>query len=157
MPDPVLAPVYRFRVRIKPGPRFRQEVPQIWRDIEIASNQTLYNLGQAIPLAFGFTERHLWSYFWNNQPWDQESEITMQKAGRMTVGKTDFPGDEGKGEFLFIFDYSDEWRFGVKLVGEHTEIDPDSNYPRVVEQHGEAPPQHPDAEEDVERVEDEDE
>jgi Plasmid pRiA4b ORF-3-like protein len=46
-------------------------------------------------------------------------------------------------EFLFLFDYGDEWRFGVKLV-RRGEVEPGARYPRVLASQGEAPPQYPD-------------
>jgi len=153
----LLPPVYRFRVRVKPGFMFQQEVPHVWREIEVASNQTLYDLGQAIPLAFEFTDPHLWSYFMSNRAWDQATEVTMQQAGRMKIGETEYPGAAGKKEFLFLFDYGDEWHFGVKLVKTFPELDSDTNYPRVADKQGAAPPQYPDLEEDEEEDEEEEE
>jgi hypothetical protein len=46
-------------------------------------------------------------------------------------------------EFLFLFDYGDEWHFGVKLV-RSGEVEPGARYPRVLAGQGEAPPQYPD-------------
>ena len=55
----------------------------------------------------------------------------------------------GKKEFLFLFDYGDEWLFTVGLIGLGRR-EPKATYPRVVKQVGEAPPQYPDLEEDEE-------
>jgi hypothetical protein len=46
-------------------------------------------------------------------------------------------------EFMYLFDYGDEWRFKVRVYA----IGPDASdgeYPRVVESVGEAPEQYPD-------------
>ena len=45
-------------------------------------------------------------------------------------------------EFLFLFDYGDEWHFGVQLVRTATARQPDAQYPQVVASHGQAPPQY---------------
>ena len=51
-------------------------------------------------------------------------------------------------EFLFLFDYGDEWHFGVKLRRVSEQVEPRVQYPRVVASQGDAPPQYPDFEED---------
>jgi hypothetical protein len=50
---------------------------------------------------------------------------------------------------LFLFDYGDEWRFKVGLIGLGRK-EPNAVYPRVLKRVGEAPPQYPDLEEDEE-------
>ena len=52
------------------------------------------------------------------------------------------PGTSGKKEFLFLFDYGDEWHFRVKFMGRSDTVEPGAAYPRVVAQQGEAPPQY---------------
>jgi hypothetical protein len=50
---------------------------------------------------------------------------------------------------LFLFDYGDEWRFKVELIGlGRKELN--AVYPRVLKRVGEAPPQYPGLEEDEE-------
>ena len=45
-------------------------------------------------------------------------------------------------EFMYLFDYGDEWRFKVRLHAINENADPDVEYPRVVESVGDAPPQY---------------
>jgi hypothetical protein len=54
-----------------------------------------------------------------------------------------YPGKTGKKEFLFLFDYGDEWHFGVKLLGTSDKKTPRARYPRVTARRGKAPPQYP--------------
>jgi hypothetical protein len=49
---------------------------------------------------------------------------------------------------LFLFDYGDEWRFRVSLKETGTK-QPKVRYPRVVTIRGNAPPQYPDPDEDI--------
>lgn len=57
----------------------------------------------------------------------------------------------GKGQnFLYLFDYGDEWRFNVRVHAINEDADPDAQYPVLVESVGEAPEQYPDWEEDDE-------
>ena len=67
----------------------------------------------------------------------------VRRTGLSTV----FP-EPGK-QMLFLFDYGDEWRFKVELIGLRRK-EPNAAYPRVVKRVGEAPPQYPDLEEDEE-------
>jgi hypothetical protein len=59
-------------------------------------------------------------------------------------------------EVLFLFDYGDEWHFGVKLLKASDATTPGAAYPRVVASAGVAPPQYPDLEEDWDDEDDED-
>jgi hypothetical protein len=161
-PEP---PISTFRVRILGGFYVPEEARSVWREIEIAANQTLAELGEAIPLAFGFDDPHLWSFFLSGRAWDRESEYALQSepdplggprphaARRIAIREVPLPGAAGKKEFLFLFDYGDEWHFGVKLVRLSSTVEPGARYPRVVAQAGEAPPQYPDLE-DEEEVDD---
>ena len=54
-----------------------------------------------------------------------------------------YPGKTGKKEFLLLFDYGDEWRFGVKLLGIAEKKTPRARYPRVTARRGKAPEQYP--------------
>src|SRR5215472_11779741 len=148
-------PIYTFRVRILGGFLAPADARSIWREIEVAANQTLADLGTAIPLAFGFDDPHLWSFFLSGQAWDRATEYALDSqpdpfggpparaARQVRIGEVPFPGATGKKEFLFLFDYGDEWHFGVKLVRQSPTVEPGAHYPRVVAQMGDAPPQYP--------------
>ncbi len=49
-----------------------------------------------------------------------------------------------KQEFLYLFDYGDEWRFKVRVHAIDEDADPETGYPRLVESVGDAPSQYPD-------------
>jgi Plasmid pRiA4b ORF-3-like protein len=149
-PEP---PIYTFRVRLPGAGRRGQGV---WREIELSANQTLADLGEEIPLAFDFTDPHLWSFFLSGKAWDSTTEYALQPsagpfggpragtAARTPLREVPFPGAEGKAEFMFLFDYGDEWRFRVKLVRVNPTSTVGAHYPRVVALQGDAPPQYPD-------------
>ena len=59
------------------------------------------------------------------------------------IREVPFPGKTGKKEFLFLFDYGDEWRFGVKLLDAKGMLTPGAEYPRVTASRGDAPEQYP--------------
>ena len=154
------APIYIFRVRIRRGFYAPEHARDLWREIEIAANQTLGALGEAIPLAFGFDDPHLWAFFLSGKPWDRATEYALDStpdifdgsrpraARRARIREVPWPGAAGKKEFLFLFDYGDQWHFGVKLVRTRETVTPGAQYPRVIASHGDAPPQYPQLEED---------
>jgi hypothetical protein len=161
-------PIYVFRVRILGGYYAPEAARAVWREIEVAANQTLADLGTAIPLAFDFDDPHLWSFFLSGRAWDRQSEYALHSepdlmdgprphaARRIAIRDIPLPGAAGKKEFLFLFDYGDEWYFGVKLVRLGSNVEPGARYPRIVAQAGQAPPQYPDVDDD-EDDEDDDE
>ena len=57
-----------------------------------------------------------------------------------TLGELDL---QPKQEFLYLFDYGDEWRFKVRVYAINPDA-PEGKYPRIVESVGEAPEQYPD-------------
>ena len=143
-----------FRVRIAgfcaPG-----YGPSVWREVELSAGQSLAELGEAIPPAFGFEDDHLWSFFLSGKPGDRASEYAGPPDSLdPTVGRQERRADElrvddapAKEEFLFLFDYGETWHFGVKLV-RTGEVEPGARYPRVVASQGTAPPQYPDLDEE---------
>lgn len=52
--------------------------------------------------------------------------------------------------FLYLFDYGDEWKFNVRVHAINENADPNTPYPRLVESVGEGPEQYPDWEEEEE-------
>jgi hypothetical protein len=52
-------------------------------------------------------------------------------------------------KMLFLFDYGDEWRFKVEVIGLGEKV-PKARYPNVVKSIGTAPPQYPDLDEELE-------
>lgn len=164
-PEP---PIYTFRVRILGSYVVPIEKSAVFREIEVAANQSLADLGMAIPLAFDFDDPHLWSFFLSGKAWDEHSEYAMLNepsmfdrepppaAGDIQIRDVPFPGVRGKQEFLFLFDYGDEWHFGVKLLRTSETLEPGARYPRVVASSGEAPPQYPDEEDDWDEWDEED-
>ena len=73
-PEP---PIYTFRVRILGGVSAPADASAVWRELEVAANQTLADLGEAVPRAFGFTEPHLWSFFLSGRAWDAATEYVL--------------------------------------------------------------------------------
>jgi hypothetical protein len=106
---------------------------------------------------------HLWSFFLSGKPWDAATEYALSPSPDPVGGRRARAADRlrirdapaGK-EFLFLFDYGDEWHFGVRLIRTGEAPNPGVRYPQVVASHGQAPPQYPAVEDDWdEQAEDE--
>jgi hypothetical protein len=46
-------------------------------------------------------------------------------------------------QMQFLFDYGDNWRFRVKVIGLGEKV-PKARYPKILKTVGQAPPQYPD-------------
>jgi hypothetical protein len=102
---------HTFRVRILGGFNAPPHARQIWRELELTGDQTLGDLGEAIPLAFGFDDPHLWSFFLSGKPWDEATEYALSPApdpvgGRRAraADRLRIPDVPAGMEFLFLFD-----------------------------------------------------
>lgn len=132
----------------------------ISRNIEISEDANLYKLAEAINDAYGFDFDHPFGFFrkvthnWNglaeSEHYELFADISDEKLEQDTAGsvkKTKIPqvwkniGDK----MLFLFDYGDEWRFIVELIG-FGEKEANIKYPRVIKQKGQAPEQYPNSE-----------
>jgi hypothetical protein len=78
-------------------------------------------------------------------PFDEPSG----KATRTLIRDVPYPTKAGKEEFLYLFDFGDEWYFGVKLAGTKPTIDAKARYPRVSARQGTAPEQYPDLDDEA--------
>lgn len=141
MPDRLKT--YLFKVQL-------QWMPSVWRTIEVRENQTLHQLHRAIQRAFNWDDDHLYSFFLSGEAWDRRTEYASPYAEgeRSARARLDSLGLRSGQRFLYLFDYGDDLRHDVEVLNMNDRPDP-VRYPRILEVHGEAPPQYPDiAEED---------
>jgi len=123
-----------------------------WRDrhvsrtIELLADQTLHVLHHAIQGAFELDADHLYAFFLNNNAWDRTFEYGGPRVDRSphqadSVALGALPLRMNK-RILYLFDFGDDLRHEVRMVGEGT-ADANERYPRVVESVGAPPPQYP--------------
>jgi hypothetical protein len=132
---------------------------KVFRDIEIPSKASLYELAEAIVGAFRFDFDHAFGFYSGKtrrtmMEADPKYELFVdmgEDTGARSVKKTAvgdaFPRINY--EMTFLFDYGDEWHFPVKLIGTGTKV-AKVRYPRVIASTGEPPQQYPDVDEDDE-------
>jgi hypothetical protein len=120
-----------------------QRKRSVWQLIEIAENQTLDDLHYAILSAVDFDSDHLYSFFMSGRAWDETTEYASPysegpSAAQVKIGDLSL---RMKQRFLYLFDYGDEHRFEVQLMGINPEA-PKGRYPKIVEEHGRPPRQY---------------
>ncbi|MBC8449852.1 MAG: SEC-C domain-containing protein [Chloroflexi bacterium] len=120
-----------------------QRKRSVWQLIEIAADQTLDDLHYAILSAVDFDSDHLYSFYMSGRAWDDSTEYASPYADGPSADEVKI-GDLSlrmKQKFLYLFDYGDEHRFDVQLVGVNPEA-AKGQYPRIVESHGKPPQQY---------------
>jgi hypothetical protein len=132
-----MAAVYRFRVSF-------EDHTDIYRDIEILSSQSFYDLHEAIQQAIGFDASKNATFYISNDYWRREKEVPLQitlesadKKGKSKSQKTylcDYIDDPHQ-KLIYYFDYDKVenavWTFTVELI-KLTPEDSSALYPRTV-------------------------
>ena len=140
------ASTHLFRVAL-------QDEPTLLREIEIASDKKLVDLAQAIVRAFDFEFDHAFGFYsalrgrevMRAQPKYEVFADMGERDDSGSVKRTRvaeaFPAVGHT--MLFLFDYGDDWRFVVEVIG-LGEKEPKVRYPRVLSKVGRSPEQYPD-------------
>jgi len=130
--------------------------PKLYRDIEIPGSKKLYDLAAAIVAAFGFDFDHPFGFYSLHKGNIYRSPIKYElfadmnpdsDAGSVKRTRVCEAFHEIGHKMTFLFDYGDNWQFGVELMEEHAK-EQGAKYPRVVKKVGTAPPQYPREDED---------
>lgn len=121
------------------------------RDIEVLGRESLYNLAGYIVNAFGFDFDHAFGFF--NKLTGKISESTERYELFADEGETVDDITKGvakeyiykvfceKKKMLFLFDYSDNWRFTVECTQIYPP-NPKREYPRLAAKRGRTPKQY---------------
>jgi hypothetical protein len=113
--------------------------------IELRSEQTLEDLHFAIQQAINWDADHLYSFYMNGELYDDRYGFACPfEKDRPPWTNEAVLGELGLvlgHKFLYYFDYGDSHKFEVEVVEIHPRAD-DGKYPRLVESHGEMPPQY---------------
>lgn len=117
--------------------------PHVWRTVELLEDQTLHDLHNIIQEAFEWDDDHLYAFFMTNKAWDRRGEYghpwsDMPDASEVQLRDLHLVPRK---KFLYIFDFGDEIRHQITVLHRRDE-EPGARYPRILEVHGEAPPQY---------------
>jgi hypothetical protein len=129
---------------------------KLYRDIEIGSGRSLYDLAEGIVAAFGFDFDHAFGFYskltgrYTDAPLRYELFADMEDADRDAKGVKRSTVAQAFSKIgtkmLFLYDYGDEWRFTVELIAFTTMSK--SRRPELVASMGKAPEQYPDLDEE---------
>jgi hypothetical protein len=118
------------------------------RTIAVREDQTLEQLHEALRIAFGWADAHMYSFWMSGKWWDSESvryqtpfeldpDDEDTRSGRVAVA--DLSLRKGK-TIAYLFDFGDEWRVLLTVVDRWEAGD--ETYPQIVEASGTPPPQY---------------
>lgn len=122
------------------------EEEDVFRDIEICSNQSFLELHSAIQEAFDFDHSQLASFHLSNDEWERGEEFTLMDMGgdekrlmeSTTLGEHITTKNQ---KLLYIFDFMLMWTFFMEVVAifpKNTE----RTLPEIVLSVGDAPDQY---------------
>lgn len=135
--------IFKFRVIINTE-------EDVFRDIEIETDDFFDSFHKAILSAFDFTEGEMASFYLSDDTWSQGEEVTlmeMNEGGNGTQTKSMnevrladlLSGPDDK--LVYVYDFFRMWSFYVELV-EAKKAAPSTIYPRVTLVYGDAPDQN---------------
>lgn len=137
--------IFRFRVIL-------DAKEDVFRDIEINSENTLEEFHNAITQSFGFEGQEMASFYVSNEQWEQGEEIALFDMSEgidsvriMNDTAIDDVTYREQPRLLYVYDFLSMWTFLVELA-DIAEINPDQNYPNLMFSHGELPDQAPEKE-----------
>ncbi|MFT5875426.1 MAG: hypothetical protein ACI8WT_004419 [Clostridium sp.] len=116
----------------------------VWSKIRLSADYTLYDLHNAIQDAFEFDDDHMYSFFMDGKAWSKNVFTCDGDEGpfvdEVEIGELEL---YEKQNFLYLFDYGDQWEFNVEVfnIGETKEK---LLNPEIIESKGEIPEQYPD-------------
>ena len=122
---------------------FRVSLGSVWRTIAISSEDTLHDLHLAIQDAFDFDDDHLYAFYMDNRRFsDYRFEHPYSDDGPWAddavIGNIHLVVNQ---QFLYLFDFGDEWHFDVRLVEIQTDK-PVLPRPEILQRKGKAPEQY---------------
>jgi hypothetical protein len=133
--------IFKFRVIINTE-------EDVFRDIEIATDDSFESLHKAILSAFDFDEGEMASFYMSDDTWSQGEEVSLMEMSEGGSNKTKSMSDVALDSMLgkpddkmvYVYDFLRMWSFYVELV-EVKKAAASTIYPRVALVFGDAPEQ----------------
>ena len=137
--------IYRFRIIL-------DAKEDVFRDIEIDSENTLEELHNSITQAFGFEGNEMASFYVSNENWEQGEEIAlfdmsegMDSIRIMNETSIEDVTDRNQPRLLYVYDFLSMWTFLVELA-DIAESDSNQIYPNLMFSYGSLPDEAPEKE-----------
>jgi hypothetical protein len=132
--------VYKFRLTF-------EDYEDIYRDIEIKSSQTFFDLHEIILQSIGFDMKHAGSFFASDDFWRKGEEVTLLEEdlepGVRLMKKVKISSlvIQPNQRFIYLYDKQALWSFQLELIKLIPE-DAAAKYPRCIKSIGQAPKQY---------------
>jgi len=132
--------VYKLRVSF-------EEHEDIYRDIEVRSSQTFYDLHEVILQSIGFDTKHAASFFVSDEYWRKNDEITLLEEDledgvklmkKVKISSTVVQPNQ---RYIYLYDKQVLWSFNIEMIKLVPE-DVRAQYPRCIKTVGQAPKQY---------------
>jgi hypothetical protein len=118
------------------------------RTIAVRADQTLEQLHEALRLAFGWADPHMYAFWMSGKWWDGETvcyqtpfeldpDDELARSGRVAISEL---GLRKGRSIAYLFDFGDEWRLLLKVVDRWDAED--ESYPMLIDAEGVPPPQY---------------
>jgi hypothetical protein len=121
----------------------------IFRDLEIESDNTLEDFHNVITQGFGFKGDEMASFYTCDDAWNQEEEIALFDVGGdgddlrlMNETVLEDVLSETSPKLIYVYDFLDMWTFYVELA-DITEKEDGHSYPNILFSFGELPDSPP--------------
>ncbi|MEZ4721884.1 MAG: hypothetical protein R2813_08430 [Flavobacteriales bacterium] len=123
----------------------------VFRDIEISTDDTFLSLHDMIQEAFGFDNSQMASFYVSNEDWEKGQEITLMSVqDPEESGQPIWLMDEIKlnniifelgQKLIYVFDFMLMWCFYIDVI-KVTDVEENVILPRITQSYGDAPDQY---------------
>lgn len=141
--------IFVFQAVLVPyAPRGDWPGEPVVRTIAVREDQTLEDLHEALRLAFGWFDPHMYAFWMSGKWWDRDcvryqtpfeldSDDDNVRSARTPLAEVGLR--KGKA-IAYLFDFGDEWRLLLKVVDRWQ--GGEESYPQLIEASGIAPAQY---------------
>jgi hypothetical protein len=131
--------IYRFKVTF-------ENYEDVWREIDIRSDQTFEDFFHAIQQSIGFDYQHEASFYISNDQWKLGQQISSASEKKDAIALKDavlldWVNDPHQ-KIYYTYDPKSDWTFYIELVRILMKEDITINYPACVKVNGDSPVQY---------------
>lgn len=131
--------LYKFKV-------YFEDNDEVYRIIEVKSNQTFQHLHEAILSSVAFDSKHDASFYMSDDTWRKGQEITNRTGDKpkMKDAKLNAFINDPHQKILYTYDFNADWSFCCELTGIVIKEDASVDYPHIAKSVGKPPKQYND-------------
>lgn len=131
--------IYRFKVSF-------ENYDDVWREIDIRSDQTFEDFFYAIQQSIGFDNKHDASFYISNDQWKLGQKISTVTDNKNAIALKDAVMHDWVNDphqkIYYTYDSKNDWSFYIELVRILMKEDITVSYPACVKVYGDSPVQY---------------